>query len=149
MPRRVLLVASGGGHWVQLLRLRAAWEHADVAYLTVQASYQRQVPGARFYAVHDATRWSRLSLVFMALQVAWVVLRERPDVIITTGAAPGLVALWVGKKLGARTAWLDSIANVEEMSLSGRRAAGCSDFQLTQWPHLEADERPAHRGAVL
>lgn len=149
MARRVLLVASGGGHWVQLLRMRAAWAHADVAYLTVQASYRHQVAGHRFYAVHDATRWSRLSLMLMVLQVTWVVLRERPDVIITTGAAPGLVALWVGKRLGAHTAWVDSIANVDEMSLSGRRAGGFADLQLTQWAHLQANDRPAHRGAVL
>jgi hypothetical protein len=149
MARRVLLVASGGGHWVQLLRMRAAWDHADVAYLTVQASYRQQVPRNRFYAVQDATRWSRMSLLLMALQVAWVVLRERPDVIITTGAAPGLVALWVGKRLGAGTAWVDSIANVDQLSLSGRRAGGFADLQLTQWPHLQANDRPAHRGAVL
>lgn len=148
-PRRVLLVASGGGHWVQLLRMRAAWEHADAAYVTVQESYRQQVPGTRFYTVHDATRWSRLSLLRMVLQVTWVVLRERPDVIITTGAAPGLIALWVGKRLGALTAWVDSIANVDELSLSGRRAGSFTDLQLTQWSHLQANDRPAHRGAVL
>jgi UDP-N-acetylglucosamine:LPS N-acetylglucosamine transferase len=147
--RRVLLVASGGGHWVQLLRLRAAWQDADVAYLTVQPSYDRQVPGARFYCVRDATRWSRWSLLCMVLQVTWVVLRERPDVVITSGAAPGLVALRVGKWLGARTVWLDSIANVEAVSLSGRRVAAFADLQLTQWQHLAANDGPAYRGAVL
>ncbi len=148
-PRRVLLVASGGGHWVQLLRLRAAWEDADVAYVTVQPSYRSEVPGARFYCVHDATRWSRWGLLWMAVQVAFVVLRERPDAVITSGAAPGLVALRVGKWLGARTAWLDSIANVDALSLSGQRVAAYADLQLTQWQHLETASGPEYRGAVL
>ncbi len=36
---RVLAVASGGGHWVQLLRLRPAWEGCDVAYATVHREF--------------------------------------------------------------------------------------------------------------
>ncbi len=148
-PRRVLLVASGGGHWVQLLRLKAAWQGADVAYLTVQPSYRSEVPDARFYSVRDATRWDRWRLMIMALQVTLVVLRERPEVLITSGAAAGLVALRVAKWLGARTVWLDSIANVEEMSLAGRRATGVADLQLTQWQHLAVDDGPVYRGSVL
>jgi UDP-N-acetylglucosamine:LPS N-acetylglucosamine transferase len=140
---------SGGGHWVQLLRLRAAWEGADVAYATVQASYSEQVPGERFYCIADATRWNRWALLRMAAQVTRLVWRERPDVIITSGAAPGVVAMRVGKLLGARTVWLDSIANVDALSMSGQRVSGCADLHLTQWRHLEAHGGPQYRGAVL
>jgi len=146
---RVLLVASGGGHWVELLRVRDAWLGKDVAYVTVQPGYQSQVAGARFYCVRDATRWSRWSLLQMVVQVAWVVLRERPDVVISSGALPGLVALRVGKWLGARTLWLDSIANVESLSMSGQRALRFADLHLTQWQHLQTSDGPKYRGAVL
>ena len=74
--KRILAVASGGGHWVQLLRLRPAFEGHDVAYVTVQASYRVSVPHQRFYAVTDATRWSRLALLKMVIQVGWIVVRE-------------------------------------------------------------------------
>lgn len=146
---RILLVASGGGHWVELLRLRAAWEGKDVAYVTVQPSYEPEVPGERFYCVQDATRWSRWDLVRMVFQMTWVVVRERPNVIISSGAAPGLVALWVGKCLGARTLWLDSIANVDSLSKSGQRVARVADVHLTQWQHLQTSNGPKYRGAVL
>lgn len=149
MRRRILLVASGGGHWVQLLRLREAWQGQDVAYATVQPSYRAQVPGERFYCVNDATRWDRWGLLKMAAQVAWVVLRERPDVVITSGAAPGMVALRMGKLLGARTVWLDSIANVEALSLSGQKVSHFADLQLTQWQHLAGPDGPAFHGSVL
>ena len=46
-------------------------------------------------------------------------MRLRPDVVITTGAAPGYFAVRIGKLLGARVVWVDSIANAEELSLSG------------------------------
>lgn len=134
---------------MQLLRLRAAWEAKDVAYVTVQAGYREEIGQARFYCVPDATRWSRWALLRMVVQVSWIVLRERPDVVITTGAAPGFVAVRVGKWLGARAVWIDSIANVEEISLSGRRVAPYVDLQLTQWRHLQNRGGAAYRGAVL
>lgn len=153
MKKKVLAVASGGGHWVQLLRLRPAFEGQDVAFVTVQPSYAEQVPGCRFYAVQDATRWSRWDLLKMVAQVSWIVLRERPDVVITTGAAPGVVALRVGKWLGARTVWLDSIANVEHMSMSGERVRPFADLWLTQWQHLAEglppQAAPQYHGSVL
>ena len=149
MSRRILAVASGGGHWVQLLRLRPSFEGCTVSYVTVQQSYAADVAGAEFHAVPDATRWSRWDLVKMVAQVAWVVLRTRPDIVITTGAAPGVVALRVGKWLGARTAWVDSIANVEAMSMSGMKVRGFADLWLTQWEHLAKPDGPSFMGAVL
>jgi len=92
-----------GGHWVQLLRLRPAFDGHDVAYVSVQSDYAEQVPGARFYCVRDATRWSRWDLVKMMAQVTWVLIRERPDVVISTGAAPGVAALWFSKLIDAKT----------------------------------------------
>lgn len=121
-----------------------------MVYVTVQPSYAAEVADAgRFYAVTDATRWSRWDLLKMVLQVTWIVLRERPDVVITTGAAPGVVALRMGKWLGARTVWLDSIANVEAMSMSGMKVRGFADLWLTQWEALAKPEGPVFLGAVL
>lgn len=51
----MLLVTSGGGHWVPLLHLRAAWDYQDAVYLTAQAGSQSQVAGARFCCACDAT----------------------------------------------------------------------------------------------
>lgn len=147
--KKVLLVASGGGHWVQLLRLRAAWADCDAAYVTVQRAYATQVPGARFHCVLDSTRWDRLRLLGMLCQMAWVVLRERPDVVITTGAAPGVAAIRFANLLGARTVWIDSVANVEAVSMSGLRVGPHADLWLTQWEHLARPDGPQYRGAVL
>lgn len=146
---RVLAVASGGGHWVQLMRLRKAFEGCDCAYVTVQQDYATQVSGERFYTVVDATRWDRWALVKMVLQVSWIVIRERPDVVLSTGAAPGVAALRVGKWIGARTIWLDSIANVEGMSMSGQKVKEFADLWLTQWKHLSGDSGPQYFGGVL
>ena len=147
--RRVLAVASAGGHWVQLHRLRPAFDVHDVAYVTTNAGYRTDVPSQRFYAVNDASVWDKIGLVKMALRVFVIVLRERPDVVLSTGAACGYFAVLAGKFLGARTIWVDSIANIEHISLAGRWARRYADLWLTQWPHLASADGPCFVGAVL
>jgi hypothetical protein len=45
--------------------------------------------------------------------------------------------------------WLDSIANAEELSLSGRKVGKHADRWLTQWPHLVEEDGPEFHGSVL
>jgi UDP-N-acetylglucosamine:LPS N-acetylglucosamine transferase len=134
--QRILAVSSSGGHWVQLSRLRPAFEGHDVAYLTTESGYRGEVAPARFYTVKDASRWNKIALAASAFKVLYVILRERPSVVVSTGAAPGYLALRFAKLIGAQTAWVDSVANVDELSLSGRMASTKADLCLTQWPHL-------------
>jgi len=148
--RRILAIASGGGHWVQLRRLRPALEDFDVAYVSVFADYAADVEGRRYYAVADFTRLSLWKLFVLVPQFVRIVLRERPDVVVTTGSAPGLVGLAVARLLtGARTVWIDSIANRERMSTSGLQARRFADEWLTQWPDLATEGGPDYWGAVL
>jgi UDP-N-acetylglucosamine:LPS N-acetylglucosamine transferase len=147
--KKVLAVASGGGHWVQLQRMLSAFEGMEIAYVTTLPSYRDHVAPARFYTVCDASLWNKFRLLRMAIKVVWIVLREKPDLVISTGAAPGYFAIRVGKWIGARTVWVDSIANAEKLSLSGRKVGPYADLWLTQWPHLARPEGPRFEGAVL
>lgn len=148
--KKVLAVASAGGHWIQLLRLQPAWLDCDVAFLSTDPSVESMIDGpARFYAVTEASRWEKLKLLKSAAQVALVLLRERPDVVITTGAAAGYFAILFGRILKCRTIWIDSIANAEEISLSGKKAAKYAHVFLTQWPDLKRSDRPDYWGSVL
>lgn len=146
--QRVLAVASNGGHWVQLRRLAPAFDGHDVAYLTTDPGHRSEVGPARFYAVNDANRWNKLALVRCTLEILCVLLRERPSVVVSTGAAPGYLAIQCARLLRARTVWIDSVANVEELSMSGRMASAAADLCLTQWPHL-AGGQVRYLGAVL
>jgi UDP-N-acetylglucosamine:LPS N-acetylglucosamine transferase len=146
--KRILAVASSGGHWVQLRRLLPAFDGYDVAYMTTDPGHRPEVGSARFYAVRDGNRQSKLDLLVAALQIGLVLLRERPHVVISTGAAPGYLAIRGAKLLGARTMWIDSVANIDELSLSGRLASETADVCLTQWPHL-AGGGVHYQGSVL
>lgn len=147
--KRILAVASGGGHWIQLRRIAPAFEGCDVTYVTVESSYKEQVKNASFKLVVDATRWNKIKLILMLFQILVIVIRVRPDVVISTGAAPGYFALRIGKLLGARTVWLDSIANIETLSMSGQKIGPRTTLWLTQWEHLAKKDGPDFKGAVL
>lgn len=146
---KVLAVSSSGGHWVQLKRVLPAFEGHRVSIATIERDVRDQVECERFYVVNDASLWSKLALVRSALRMMWIVLRARPDVVVSTGAAPGFFGILFGKLFGARTIWIDSIANAEQLSLSGAKAGRFADLWLTQWPHLARDGGPHYRGSVL
>lgn len=148
-PPKVLAISSGGGHWIQLLRLRPAFDGCEVTYATVREGYRADVGDAAFRVIRDANRWNKFNLLCCALGVVWLLLRIRPDVVITTGAAPGYFGVRFGKWLGARVVWLDSVANAQELSLSGRKAGAFVDLWLTQWAHLAREDGPAFLGNVL
>jgi UDP-N-acetylglucosamine:LPS N-acetylglucosamine transferase len=148
-PIRVLAIASGGGHWVQLLRLRPAWDGCAVAYATVHAASAGEVPGARFFSFVDASRAHPFSFAKVLFQMIGIVARVRPQVIVTTGSAPALLAILLGRLIGARTLWIDSIANSERMSSSGEIGRKIAHQCVTQWPQLVASPRPGYWGSVL
>lgn len=149
-----MAIASGGGHWVQLMRLKPAFEGLDVFYVSLDPSSAEDVPESRYYTIRDASRKQKWAFLVVAAQLMRILLRERPGVVITTGSAPALVALVLARRLlRARTIWIDSIANSEHLSTSGEKAGRVADIWLTQWPHLSAGEdagrRPEYWGAVL
>ena len=148
----MLAVASSGGHWVQLLRLVPAFTDCDLVFVTVVKSYRSQVPGNRFYLVNDARRGSKLWLIQLAAQairIAWIVAKENPDVVVSTGTAPGYFAVAFGHLLGAKTIWVDSMANIEHLSAAGSRVGWCADLWLTQWPGLARGGGPHYGGSVI
>lgn len=150
--QKIMAIASGGGHWVQLMRLKPAFGDLNVFYVSMDPSSAVDVSGRRYYTIRDASRKNVWAFCVVVLQLLRIILKERPRVVITTGSAPALVALGLAKTLmHARTIWVDSIANVEEMSTSGQKAGKIADVWLTQWPHLAGKngDGPEHWGAVL
>jgi len=149
---RVMMVASGGGHWVELMRLAPALEGCSTAFVTVNRDYEyqtEQFEGSRYYVVRDVTRWNKLLWVQTVFQLLTILLRERPHVVMSTGALPGYFALRLARLFGARTVWVDSIANVEELSKSGQAVARYACLWLTQWEHLARPGGPEYKGRVL
>jgi UDP-N-acetylglucosamine:LPS N-acetylglucosamine transferase len=145
---KVLAVSSQGGHWIQLKRLLPAFESADLIMISTFKKLPLLPDKCRYYSIVDASRWNKFKLVQQAFQVFKVVLKERPDKIVTTGASIGVWALLAGKLIGGKTIWIDSIANSEKISLSGLLVKSFVDYHLTQWPELQSG-KTIFKGSVL
>ena len=146
---RILAVASGGGHWEQLMRLRDAFDGPDTLFATTNPDLPKQAGIARAAHLPDCNRDSLLRSVGCLFAALFLVLRFQPQVIVSTGAAPGLLCILCGRLIGARTLWIDSVANAEKLSMSGELARRFAHVCLTQWPHLARPDGPHHAGAVL
>ena len=94
------------------------------------------VEGEKFDSIPDFNRSNMRNVFYAIAKLFKIIRREKPEIVLTTGAAPGLVALIIAKLLGVITVWLDSIANVEELSMSGRIASKFCSRVYTQWPDL-------------
>jgi len=148
--KKVLLISSCGGHWVQMNRLLPAFADHEVSFASTARDYAQSIPAGRFFYVPDASLKSNpLSILWLAIRVMAILIRLRPDVVLTTGAAPGFFALVFAKVLRKRTIWVDSIANVNELSTSGKRVGKFADLYITQWEHLAQDNGPHYYGSVV
>jgi UDP-N-acetylglucosamine:LPS N-acetylglucosamine transferase len=145
----VLAISSSGGHWVELTRLFPAFDGLSVEYACTDAGRAADVPPGRFHVLTDANKQTPWRLVACAFQVMRLVVGSRPRVIISTGAAPGLIAIVCGKLIGARAVWLDIFGLVDRMTLSGRMVKPFADLYLVQWPHLAKPDGPHFRGSLL
>ena len=105
-----MAVCSGGGHWIEMQRLLPAFEGSavDLVFVSTHAAGDAVQAGRPYYQIRNATRRDRLAFAVLAVQLARILRKERPEVVVTTGAAPGLVALALARWLcGSRTVWID------------------------------------------
>ena len=86
----------------------------------------------------------------MFLHCVYIMLKERPDVVISTGAAVGCILCLLAKAMGKKAVWVDTISHVDRITLSGKIIMRFADVFLVQWPELaERYKRARYVGSVL
>jgi UDP-N-acetylglucosamine:LPS N-acetylglucosamine transferase len=146
---KVLVVASKGGHWDQAMALRDVFAPYRIAYATTDRNLIASNAIEKAFTLPDCNRHTPLRILWAIVFSFWIVLRFRPDYVISTGALPGLFCILFGRLLGAETIWLDSVANAERLSMCGQVATRIATLTLTQWKHLARAEGPRYAGSVL
>jgi UDP-N-acetylglucosamine:LPS N-acetylglucosamine transferase len=136
------LAASAGGHTSQLLKLTSSWNGYETSYVTTTNVVRDKLKQfGQVYVVGECNRQHPIRVVTVFFRCIRIIVKERPDVVISTGAAAGCMLCFLGKMLGARVVWVDSITNVERISLSGRMIRSFADLFLVQWPELASKHK--------
>ena len=129
--------------------LRPGFEGHDITYVTTLPDLAETFGARPSVCFPDCNADTPLRVLVCLVVTGWQVLRHWPHAIVTTGALPGVIALAWGRAIGAQTLWIDSIANAEELSASGRLARRIAHRTLSQWPDVARAEGVDYKGAVL
>ncbi len=134
---KICLVASAGGHLSQLLKIVQAVEGYEAFVITTSDAVRKNLTQfGRVHVVGECNRQHGLRVV-KVFWACWRILRcERPDVVVSTGAAAGCMCCFLGKLRGAKIVWVDSITNVDRLSLSGWLVRYIADLFVVQWADL-------------
>jgi beta-1,4-N-acetylglucosaminyltransferase len=140
----VLLVASSGGHLLQLLQLRDIWPVDRRHWVTFDKPDARSLLAGEdvTYAFHPTNRNVRNLLRNLVLAVT-VVRRARPRAVVTTGAGVAVPFCYVGRLFGARIVYIESFARVSQPSLTGRLVHPVAHRFFVQWPSMKKHFRKA------
>ncbi len=149
--QKICLVASSGGHMTQLLKLSLSWRDYKFFYVTTTSVLNNKLRQCgTVYVVGECNSKRPLRVLRVLINCIRTAFRERPDVVISTGAAAGCMMCLLGKAMGAKVIWVDSITNISKLSLSGRMVRYIADLFLVQWPELaEKYKNVEYVGAVI
>ena len=146
----ICLAASAGGHLTQLLKLESGWNGYNTFCVTTSdIVLEKLQKHGKVYVVGECNRRHLLKVLLVSIRCIRIILKERPDVVISTGAAAGCIMCFLGKMIGAKIIWVDSITNIERLSLSGRLVRHIADLFLTQWQHLAEQYRNVEYAGMI
>ena len=139
-----LLVASSGGHLLQLLQLKEEWARSERHWVTFDMPDARSLlrGEAVTYARHPTNRSIR-NLAWNLVLALVTCARLRPRAVVTTGAGVAVPFCYVGRLFGARIVYIESFARTSEPSLTGRLIHPVAHRFFVQWPELQAAYRKA------
>jgi beta-1,4-N-acetylglucosaminyltransferase len=139
---KLCLVCSCGGHFYQLYSLKNFWENYDRFWVTfphndTQVLLENE---RKFWAYHPTTR--NIKNFVKNLFLSYKILRrEKPQVIISTGAGVAVPFIYMGRLLGIKTIYIESLTRSQSLSFSGKLVYLVAQHILVQWPELAAKHR--------
>jgi beta-1,4-N-acetylglucosaminyltransferase len=147
----LLLVCSTGGHLLQLLALRDAWDGFPRLWVTFDKSDARSLlTGERVVYAYGPTN-RNLPNLLRNVAFAWrIVRRVRPRVVLTTGAGVAVPFAWLARLHRADVVYVESLTRINGPSLSCRLIAPAADRVYVQWPELLRElPRARYAGSIL
>lgn len=135
---KVCLVGSSGGHLTHLYMLKPFWSDKDRFWVTFDKEDAKSLLGnEKMYPCHYPTNRNFINLVKNTV-LAWKVLRkEKPDLIISSGAAVAVPFFYLGKIFGAKTIYIEVFDRIDKPTLTGKLVYPVTDRFIVQWEEMK------------
>lgn len=134
---KVCLVGSSGGHLMHLYMLKPFWQKQERFWVTFNKEDARSLlEGEQVYPCYFPTNRNVKNLVRNTF-LAWKVLRkEKPDLILSSGAAVAVPFFYLGKLFGMKTIYIEVFDRIDRPTLTGRLVYPIADKFIVQWEEM-------------
>ena len=146
-----MLVASSGGHLVELLELASAYDRESRHWVTFdKLDAHVLLAGESVVYAYSPTNRHIGNLIRNCFLAFRLLAQLRPDAVITTGAGVGVPFIYAARLLGIKAIYVESLARIERLSLSGRLVYPMTSHFFVQWPELADRYRKCrYEGAIV
>lgn len=135
---KVALVGSSGGHLTHLFLLKDFWKNEQRFWVTFDKPDAKSLlKNERMYKCFYPTNRNVRNTIRNTFLAIKILLKERPDVIISSGAAVAVPFFWIGKLLGSKTVYIEIFDRIDRATLTGRLVYPVTDKFIVQWDDLK------------
>lgn len=133
---KICIVSSCGGHLTEVRRLAGAFKAYDHFYvLNDHALLPADMRNKTYFITHSERDWKLIVNLWEAFRI---LRRERPDIILSTGAGPAVPFAIIGRFfLRSKVIFVETLTSVERPSLTGRIMYYIAHHFYYQWPELQ------------
>ena len=120
--KKICLISSSGGHFEQLMMLRKLANHYDIFVVTEKTKYNKK-DGKINYFVLQVNRKEKLfifKMIMIFFKSFFVFMKEKPDVIISTGVLASIPMLWLGHLFKKKVIYIESFAKISSPTKTGK-----------------------------
>lgn len=136
---KVGLVASSGGHWEELMQILDAVDGYEVFFVTEKGGQSEDCNFENLYLFEQINRKEKLfalHFIYLFVRAFCILLKEKADVIITTGALLSFPFCVAAKILAKKVVYIESFARVNDRSLTGKLVYKFADLFIVQWKSM-------------
>lgn len=136
---KICIPTSSGGHLTHMWLLKPVWSQAaDRFWVTFdKEDANTLLRGERVYHCFFPTNRNIPNLIRNTRLAISVLRKERPNLIISSGAAVAVPFFLIGKALGAKCVYVEVFDRVDNSTLTGRMLSGIADLFVAQWPEMK------------
>lgn len=134
--KKLCFAASSGGHFEQILMLKPLMEKYDSCIVTEKTLYKANVKGQKMYYLNQVNRKELAFPLWMienTFKSLWIFIKEKPDVVITTGVLAMIPLCLFAKLFGKKLIYIESFAKVTSPTETGKLMYKFADQFYVQW----------------